>query len=98
MYCKARKYTVTSDVDKFEETYGRSGIWFSFFESCDDFLGQELMKSTDPKIYMVLEKWISEEDYKKYISENDDKYQQIKADVSNLFDEEVLVGDFIILQ
>ena len=40
MYCKAWKYTVTSDQSKFEEVYGRNGKWFKFFEPCEDFLGQ----------------------------------------------------------
>lgn len=98
MYCKAWKYTVTSDHSKFEEVYGRNGTWFKFFEPCDDFLGQELMKSQDGNSYLVLEKWMSEEDYENFLSINQAKYQSLSIQTRDLYDEELSLGSYSILQ
>lgn len=98
MYCKAWKYTVTSDHTKFEEVYGRNGSWFKFFEPCDDFLGQDLMKGNDGNTYLVLDKWMSEEDYADFIASNEAEYQSLEAQTRDLYDEEVSIGSFFIIQ
>ena len=98
MYCKAWKYTVTSDHSKFEEVYGRNGSWFKFFEPCDDFLGQELMKGADGNTYLVLDKWMSEADYEGFIASNQAAYQVLETQTRDLYDEEVALGNFSIMQ
>jgi len=98
MYCKAWKYTVNSDHSKFEEVYGRNGVWFKFFEPCDDFLGQDLMKGSDGQTYIVLDKWMSEEDYQVFVSKNKIAYDQLREQTSNLYGEELSLGTYHILQ
>lgn len=98
MYCKAWKYTVTSDHTKFEEVYGRNGSWFKFFEPCEDFLGQDLMKGDDGTTYLVLDKWMSEEDYEAFIASNQAEYQNLESQTRDLFDEELSLGSYAIIQ
>ncbi len=98
MYCKAWKYTVSADQSKFEEVYGRNGTWFKFFEPCDDFLGQDLMKGSDGSSYIVLDKWMSEEDYEKFVHDNLDKYQELQVQTRELYDEEESLGNYSIIQ
>ena len=98
MYCKAWKYTVTSDQSKFEEVYGRNGKWFKFFEPCEDFLGQELMKGSDGNTYIVLDKWMSEEDYEDFLAANRESYQSLESETRDLYDEELSLGNYTIMQ
>ena len=98
MFCKAWKYTVSSDHTTFEEVYGRNGVWFKFFEPCDDFLGQELMKGADGNSYIVLDKWISEADYQDFLTSNQTEYEAIQTQTRELYDEELPLGNYIILQ
>jgi len=98
MYCIAWKYTVTSNNSKFEEEYGRTGSWFKLFEPCEDYLGHELMKSDDGKTYLLTDKWMSKEDYEGFISSHQAEYDALNEKCKELYDEEVSVGTFNILQ
>ena len=99
MYCKVWNYTVESSKQgKFEEEYGRTGSWFKFFETCEDFLGLELMKNSNGKSYIVIDKWMSKEDYEDYISENQAVNDDLKEKSKELYSEEENVGEFNILQ
>ncbi|MEM0941688.1 MAG: hypothetical protein AAF600_16160 [Bacteroidota bacterium] len=97
MYCIVWKYTVTSNQLAFEKAYSRKGVWFKFFEPCEDYLGHELMKSEDKKTYLLTEKWMSKEDFEDFISKNQAKYQEIEMKTRELYDEEVSLGTYYII-
>ncbi|MEM6643224.1 MAG: hypothetical protein AAF616_09615 [Bacteroidota bacterium] len=98
MYCKAWKYSVSSNHSLFEEAYGRNGEWFKFFESCDEFLGQEIMRSAEGTFYLVLEKWISIEDYEHFLSSNRDAFEAISSNTESLYEEKLNLGSYTVLQ
>ncbi|MFK7951931.1 MAG: antibiotic biosynthesis monooxygenase [Ekhidna sp.] len=99
MYCKIWNFTVeSSKQEKFEEEYGRAGSWFKFFETCEDFLGLELMKNADGKTYMVIDRWMSEDDYEDYISDNQAVYDDLTDKNKELYSEQQSMGTFNILQ
>ena len=98
MYCRAWKYTVTSNQSEFENAYGRSGVWFKFFEPCEDYLGHELMKSENGKIYFLMDKWMSKEDYENFIDNNKTDYQALQVETRDLYDEELSLGNYNIVQ
>ena len=98
MYCQVKKYTVSSNQSKFEEEYGRSGSWFKFYESCDDYLGHELMKHADGKTYMLVDKWMSKADFEDFIDENKAAYDELKEKSSATYDSEEALGEFDLLQ
>lgn len=98
MYCLAWKYKVPSNQAKFEEEYGRNGSWFKFFESSEDYLGTELMKHTDGKTYILIDKWMSKADYQDFIDENKADYDQLNEKNKALYEEEEEMGEFDLLQ
>lgn len=98
MYCIAWKYTVSSNHAAFEEEYGRSGAWFKFFEPCEDYLGHELMKGEDGNSYLLMDKWMSKEDYEDFMKENKAEYDQQNEKSKALYDKEESMGTYTILQ
>ncbi|MEO9871093.1 hypothetical protein [Ekhidna sp.] len=98
MYCLAWKYKVSSNQAKFEEEYGRNGRWFKFFESCDDYLGNELMKGADGTTYILIDKWMSKADYQDFIDENKATYDDLSENNKTLYDNEEQLGEFDLLQ
>lgn len=98
MYCIAWKYTVSSNQSKFEEEYSRSGSWFKFFEPCEDYLGHELMKAADGQTYLLLDKWMSKEDYDDFLQDNQLAYEQLNEKCKSLYDKEESMGTYTILQ
>ncbi|MEO9482084.1 MAG: hypothetical protein ABJG47_01475 [Ekhidna sp.] len=98
MYCLVWKYKVSANHAKFEEEYGRSGSWFKFFESSEDYLGSELMKHADGKSYILIDKWMSKSDYQDFIDENKADYDQLNQNCKALYDEEEDMGEHDLLQ
>ncbi|MEQ8904855.1 hypothetical protein [Ekhidna sp.] len=98
MYCLVWKYKVSSNQAKFEEEYSRNGSWFKFFESSEDYLGSELMKNSDGKNYVVIDKWMSKADYQDFLDENKAEYDQLNEKCKSLYDEEEEMGEFDLLQ
>jgi len=98
MYCLVWKYKVSSNQSDFESEYSRNGKWFKFFESCDDYLGQELLKHADGQTYVLLDKWMSKADYEDFIDEHQAEYDDLKEKNKALYDEEESMGEFDLLQ
>ncbi|NQZ76934.1 MAG: hypothetical protein HRT61_12665 [Ekhidna sp.] len=98
MYCQAWKFKVSSDQAKFEQEYGRTGSWFKFFESCEDYLGQDLMKESDGQTYILVDKWMSKEDYQDFVAENKAEVDQLDEKTSSLYDLKEGLGEFELLQ
>lgn len=98
MYCIAWKYTVSSDHSKFEQEYSRNGSWFKLFEPCEDYLGHELMKGENDNTYLLLDKWMSKEDYEEFLADNQAAYDQLNDRCKGLYDSEESLGSYIILQ
>jgi len=97
MYCLVWKYKVSSTKAKFEEEYGRSGSWFKFFEACEDYLGHDLMKGEDGT-YILVDKWMSKADFQDFLDENKAEYDQLNEKSKALYDEEVEMGEYELLQ
>ncbi|SNT13252.1 hypothetical protein SAMN05421640_2429 [Ekhidna lutea] len=98
MYCLVWKYKLSSNQAKFEEEYGRNGGWFKLFESCEDYLGSDLLKSSDGKTFIVVDKWMSKADYQDFLDENKAEYDQLNEKSKALYDEEEQMGEFDLLQ
>ena len=97
MYCLVRKFTVSVNPSDFEATYGRSGSWFKFFESCDDFLGSELMRGENGS-YLLVDKWMSKEEYQNFIEQNRAAYDLLIEKNSSFYDSEASIGEYNLLQ
>jgi len=98
MYCLVWKYKVPSNQSQFEAEYGRSGSWFKFFETSEDYLGHDLMKGNDGETYILVDKWMSKDDFEDFLDENQAEYDQINEKCKGLYESEVQLGEFDLLQ
>lgn len=95
MYCIVWKYEVEKSQRKaFEEHYSRGGIWFKFFEPCDDYLGHDLMKNVAEDSYMIIDKWMGKSEYDSFLKSNQAEYDAINEQTSGLYEEEVSLGAY----
>ena len=95
MYYIIWKYTVDkAKQPKFEEEYNRSGSWFKFFEPCSDYMGHELIKSTEEESYILIDKWMSKQDYETFLTSNQLEYDDLNNRSQDLYDAEKLIGLF----
>lgn len=86
-------YTVeASNQAAFQQEYGRSGAWFKLFETCDDYLGTDLLKNGTT--FMVIDKWISKEAYEEFMADCKTEYDQINTKSKGLYKDEQRVGEF----
>lgn len=99
MYCILWNYEVESgNASAFEQEYGRSGSWFKFFEGCDDYLGHDLLKSTDGQTYSLLERWISKDAYEDFVNGNKAQYDDLNSKFGDLYKSETKVGTYDLIQ
>ncbi len=99
MYCILWNYDVDSGNESaFEKECGRNGSWFNFFESCDDYLGHELLKNTSGGNYNLIERWISKGAYESFIGSNKASYDELKSKIASLHKSEKQLGTFDLIQ
>ena len=99
MYCIIWNYKVEANRQgAFEKEYSRTGTWFRFFESCEDFLGIELMKEIGKSSYLVIDKWSSKPEYEAFIKKNKAEYDELTRRFGSLYSEEQKVGEYGVLQ
>ncbi|MEM9896634.1 MAG: antibiotic biosynthesis monooxygenase [Bacteroidota bacterium] len=98
MYCKVTSIHASENHEKIEEFLARSGNLFSFFEACDDYLGHELLKKEDTEEYLLVEKWISKEDYEDFISSNQAAFQLLENELQALVSTAKDLGDYTLIQ
>lgn len=95
MYCIVWEYQVSKDQQsKFEEEYGRKGVWFRFYEPCDFFLGHDLLKDNEGGRYLVIDKWMGQKDYDTFLGENSAQYENLNQQTRHLYEEEIQIGSF----
>ena len=56
------------------------------------------MKGSDGNTYIVLDKWMSEEDYEDFLAANRESYQSLETETRDLYDEELSLGNYTIMQ
>lgn len=99
MYCIMWKYEVDSSNNAdFEKEYGRNGSWFKFFESCDDYLGHDLLKNAEGNSYTLIDRWMSKGEYEGFLSNNKAAYDQLNETCKKLYSSEEQVGTFELIQ
>ena len=95
MYCIAWKYDVEKSKSKaFEEHYARGGVWFRFFEPCDDYLGHDLMQNIEDGSYLIIDKWMGKSEYDSFLKINQAEYEALNAQTADLYDQETHIGSY----
>ncbi|MEM6831702.1 MAG: antibiotic biosynthesis monooxygenase [Bacteroidota bacterium] len=99
MYCILWNYEVDSgNAAAFEQECGRNGSWFKFYESCDDYLGHDLLKNTSGGSYTIIERWITKDAYDSFLGGNKGGYDELKGKIAGLQKSETQVGTFDLIQ
>jgi heme-degrading monooxygenase HmoA len=79
----------------FETIYGPQGDWVTLFKTGEGFIRTELNRSaTDPRLYLTLDYWTSEEAYDRLREHHAAEYEAIDAKCEALTEEETEVGKF----
>ena len=81
----------------FEQIYGPDGDWIRLFRQGHGYCGTKLASDYDqPRRYVTLDFWESQEDFEKFKSQHADEYKAIDVKCEALTEKEKEVGKFVI--
>ena len=85
----------TDDPPAFEEVYGNSGSWASFFSTGAGYVGTELLRDVEQAgRYVVVDRWESAEAYNRFVEEHRDEYMRRVDETAYLYRQELRLGTF----
>ena len=83
------------DPAEFEQAYGPSGDWATFFGSGRGYIGTELLRDVEtPSRYLVVDRWESSDAYNAFVAEHRDEYMRRVDDTRFHYDQELRFGTF----
>jgi heme-degrading monooxygenase HmoA len=81
----------------FEHIYGPDGDWEQLFRKGHGYYGTKLTRDPDePRRYLTLDFWESQEDYERFKSQHTDEYKTIDAKCEALTEKERELGKLIV--
>jgi heme-degrading monooxygenase HmoA len=93
MYLIVWKYEVLADrEDDFRDAYGPDGDWARLFARHDGFLGTELMITDEPRRFMTIDRWESEQSFNAYMERDHEEYRRLDERFEAFTVSEDLVG------
>ncbi len=85
----------TDDGPGFEEVYGASGAWASFFSTGTGYVGTELLRDVEQAgRYFVVDRWETRDAYNRFIAEYRDEYMRRVDETAYLYRQELRLGTF----
>jgi heme-degrading monooxygenase HmoA len=82
-------------TDEFRSAYGPTGAWAELFRHAAGFIGTELLQSTtEPDIYLTLDRWESAEAWATLLQAHPEDYAALDQQFDSLTLEEMEVGVF----
>ncbi len=79
----------------FESAYGSSGAWAQLFRSSPKYLGTELLRDAYiPGVYLTIDRWASEEDFRAFRKEHDQEYETLDRACDDLTGRETRIGAY----
>jgi heme-degrading monooxygenase HmoA len=83
---------------KFELAFGPGGAWSSLFAKAPGYRGTALLRDTeDPRKYLTIDAWDTEEHHKSFLNEHREEYQAMDAGFSEFIHSEAKVGAYKLL-
>ena len=80
---------------QFENAYGPTGVWATFFEQSEGFVATELNRDlNNPGRYLTLDLWESKAAYDRFRSDHRQEYDAIDAQCEELTEQETELGRF----
>ncbi len=97
LYLTIWKYKVKRDkISEFEKLYGNKGEWVKLFKKYPGYIKTDLIKDISNKnIYITLDYWKSEKDYRKFKEKTVNEYSAIDLIGDDLTESEEYLGEFI---
>jgi heme-degrading monooxygenase HmoA len=93
MYLIVWVYEVLADhEEQFREAYGPDGDWARLFARHDGFLGTELIVVDEPRHYMTIDRWESEQSFNAYMELDREEYRRLDESFEAFTVSEDLVG------
>ena len=79
----------------FEEAYGQNGIWDRLFRQDEEFLGTDFLKCSEMNgHYITIDRWSSEDAYRKFKERMKNEIKSIDDRLSKLTDHEAPLGGY----
>lgn len=83
-------------IEDFENHYGPSGTWVSFFRKGEGYRHTALLRdAVDPTRYLTLDTWDDEEAYRKFREAYDAEYAALDSECAALTSAERPLGQFV---
>ncbi len=82
-------------VPAFEAAYGAHGPWAELFGRSSEYLGTELLRDAYvPGRYITIDRWKSEEDFRKFRAQHDGDYEALDRACDSCTASEMRIGAF----
>ncbi len=82
----------------FELAYGPGGAWSRLFSECPGFRGTTLLRKTrDPRHYVAIELWETEDQRKQALAERSSEYSDLEAAFADWTESRTEIGVFRVL-
>src|SRR5262249_21415156 len=90
------EFRVRQDAESvFVEKYGPNGSWAQFFRNGQGYIRTELVRDVaDPRRFLTLDYWQSEEDFKRFREQNLAEYERLDTEFEGLTEQETRLGAF----
>ncbi len=81
-------------LESFERAYGPEGAWAELFRRCEGYWGTDLLRESDGKRYLTVDRWESRAAYERARASLAEEYAALDAGCAALTAREDLVGWF----
>jgi heme-degrading monooxygenase HmoA len=79
----------------FEQQYGPTGAWAALFKRSPDYLDTLLLRDkTRPQRYLTIDRWRSEEAFRRFRHDYDAEYREIDRTCEGLAAKETKLGEY----
>lgn len=85
------------NVAAFEAAYGPEGSWAQLFRTSPRYRGTELLRDAYvPGVYLTIDRWASEEDFRVFRREHDQEYEVLDRACDALTSKEMRIGAYTV--
>lgn len=98
MFVVIWQFEIAEDkVAAFEAAYGPDGSWAKLFRISPNYIGTELLcDAYVPGLYLTIDRWKSENDFRAFRKEHDQEYEAIDRQCDSLTSKESRIGAFTV--
>ena len=84
-------------IAAFEAAYGTEGAWAQLFRASAQYQGTELLRDAYvPGLYLPIDRWASEEEFRRFRKEHDAEYESLDRQCDALTAKETRIGAYTV--